>query len=169
MEKYTNRIKKFSRAVHILMQITFWALTALFAVFALAYILKLAGVSAGDYLTAKITLHEGKQFENVNIVMPGFDFNGYGMNFNVTTASILEYAVTLIALAFAKRVFKTLRGDGNPFCAEVVSGFKRLAAALLAVGVFGGVIGFVGAATIAVMCMIFNYGAALQRESETTL
>jgi len=169
MEKYTERIKKFGKAAHILLQIAFWTLTALFAVFALAYILKLAGVSAADYLTSKITLREGTQVENINIVMPGFDFDGYGMSFAVTTASILEYAVTLVALAFAKRVFKTLSGDGNPFCAEVVSGFKRLAIALLAVGVFGGVIGFVGAATIAVMCMIFDYGSALHRESETTL
>jgi len=87
--------------------------------------------------------------------MPGFDFDGFGMKFTVTSASILEYVVTLIALTCAKRVFKTLRGDGNPFCAEVVSGFKRLAIVLLAVGVFGGVIDFVG--------------AALHRESKTTL
>jgi len=57
MEKYTDRIRKFSKAVYILLQIAFWVLTALFAVLALAYILKLAGVSAGDYLTSKITLH----------------------------------------------------------------------------------------------------------------
>jgi len=165
MEMHTKRIMRFSKAVYILLQIAFWALAAVFVFFALAYILKLTNPYIGDsVLGAKITLTEGRQTEFTLVILPEFTFEGYGMNFAVTIANIFEYVATLIVVACAKRVFKTLRADGNPFRAEVVRGFKRLVVALLIVGVFGGVIGFIGAATVAVICMIFDCGTALQQE-----
>jgi hypothetical protein len=82
---------------------------------------------------------------------------------------LLEAVVTSVAAASAKRVFNLLRSDGNPFRENVVRSLRRLTVALLVVGAFTGVVGFIGAAIVWVLHLIFDYGAALQHESDTTL
>jgi len=171
METYTTRISRFSGIMYLLAQIVFWAMLALSAFLLLGYILAIAEpyTNTTSLLGAAITLPEGHQISGTSVVLPGFDFSGFGLNFTVNTATIVAFVLTLIPLAAARRLFGTLRIDGNPFRPEVVRLIKRLAIALVIVGVAGGIIGFIGAAIVAVLYLIFDYGTALQLESETTL
>jgi uncharacterized membrane protein YfcA len=82
---------------------------------------------------------------------------------------VLRTAFTIVALAYAKSTFHALRDNGSPFREDIVQRFKQLAIALLCVGVVTGVVGFLAAGIVWVLCLIFDYGCALQNESDTTL
>lgn len=170
MEKHTQKIKGFSGVVYVLLQIIFWLMIAASAFITLAYILELVDSQISSMLPGvDITLPKGQQIGNTNIILPEFDFSGYGLHFKVDFGNLFAYAVILVVLSYAKRIFNLLRRDGNPFRTDIVNNFKKLAIAMLLVGVSGGIVGFIGAAIVFVLCLVFNYGAALQNESDTTL
>jgi len=82
---------------------------------------------------------------------------------------LLQTIFTIVGLGFAKTVFKLLRENGTPFRDNVVMSLKKLAVALLCVGAVSGVIPFLAAGIVWVLCLVFNYGRTLQNDSDTTL
>jgi len=170
METYTRKIASFSGVVYVLAQIVFWAMLALSAFLALGYILAIAApYTSSNVLGATFTLPASHHVDGRQVLLPGFDFAGYGLNFTVNMSTIIGFVLTLLPLGAARRLFNALRIDGNPFRPEIVRLIKRLAIVLLLIGVFGGIIGFIGAALVMVLYFIFDYGTALHLESETTL
>jgi hypothetical protein len=104
----------------------------------------------------------------------GFDFSGIralipGVGFSVGIDDFLGVIFTLIALRFTRRIFKLLRENGSPFREDIVKALKRLTIVLLITGGVSGAIPFLAAGIVLVLCMIFDYGRALENESDTTL
>ena len=77
--------------------------------------------------------------------------------------------VVVIGLGFVNSVFKKLRVNGSPFNVEVVKSLRVTSIALLVMGVGAGPTALTAAGIAWVICLIFEYGRALQDESDTTL
>ena len=166
MEKQTEKIKKFSKVIYILLRIAFIVFIVVGAFEIFAWILT---------LTEAPTIF---QLGNTTIKLPTMElFGGAPVSIPVIREwypefmleEILRTVGVIIALAYAKNIFKILKNDGLPFRKDVVKEFKRLAVALLVVGAFTGAVGFIAAGIVWVLCLIFDYGCALQAESDTTL
>ena len=154
------KIQKFSKVIYTLLKVAFVATIVAIVLLALAWTWNL------------LQLPVLFQFGDIRIIMPfvntaNAEAGILGMDFWLH--NLLEAIVTLVALSFAKRIFNLLCIDGNPFCEGVVNSFKKLAIVLLVVGFFSGAAGFIGAAIVWLLYLIFDYGYALQRESDTTL
>ncbi|MCL2564811.1 MAG: hypothetical protein FWE24_03245 [Defluviitaleaceae bacterium] len=91
----------------------------------------------------------------------------FGFGFSLRT--VLWAIPPIIALAFAKNVFKKLKKGHTPFTKEVVRGFNYFAIAFIVVAVNTNVITVVFASIVFAMSFIFDYGRSLQDESDTIL
>jgi len=162
MENQKEKIMRFSKIVHILLKIAFIALIVVGASEAFSWlwsilklhteVLTIAGVETELPLLFKLG--------DFRVYLPimwtdGFDF--------------LQTIFTIVGLGFAKTVFKRLREDGTPFRDDVVLSLKKLAIALLCMGAVSGVIPFLAAGIVWVLCLIFDYGHTLQNDHDTTL
>lgn len=169
------KIQKFSRIILIFIKIALIASIIAIIFCTLAWISEILPLASETIISdGGVTIKAPVLFKfgDTKIVMPYVDLTGttagkYGMDFWLS--NMVEAVITLVALSFAKRVFGLLRTDGNPFRGEVVRSLKRLAVALLVIGAFTGAVGFVGAAIVWVLYLIFDYGCALKQESDTTL
>jgi hypothetical protein len=108
------------------------------------------------------------------IWQPGSDYSGIqsvilGLGLNVGAVGFISCIFTLIGLWSTKRVFKLLRENGSPFREDVVKALKRLAIVLLILGFMTGLLTFLMAGIVWVLCLVFDYGRALQNESDATL
>jgi hypothetical protein len=160
-----EKIRKFSKAVHILLSIAF---VAAIAVVAFELFVRI-GVAAGwPYLV---------KAGGAQIPMPAFIADSAILGFPIDSldsapifvADAVQAAATLIVLAFTKSAFRLLRDNGTPFRDDVAKALRNLAIALAILGVATGLAGLIAAAAVGVLSMIFDYGRALQRESDTTL
>ena len=160
MEKHTEKIKEFSKVVYILLQIVFAALIVTGAIEAFAWIVEVGKIPALF------------KFGSITVVLPRFITDGITINgstYNWGIVEVVRTAITIIIVGMAKGLFKKFRVDGSPFCADIVTGLKTLSITFLLAGVFTGLNSFIAAGVVWVLCMIFNYGCALQNESDTTL
>ncbi|GHU44808.1 hypothetical protein FACS1894111_12630 [Clostridia bacterium] len=181
MEKHTEDIRHFSKVIYILLEIAFVAFIVAGAVEAVSWFMSVLALHTdtimvgGKNIEVPLLLKAG----DFKIYMPvfimgevgvgvGVDLSGFGV-LKFSFGDVLRTAFTIVVLAYAKSTFRTLRDSGSPFRKDVVRSFKRLAIALLAVGFVTGVVGFLAAGIVWVLCLIFDYGAALQNESDTTL
>jgi len=160
MEKHTEKIKKFSKVIYVLLKIAFIALIVAGALEAFAWIVHVGNIP--------VLFKLGK----VNVILPhfvtdGITINGSTFTFGIT--EVLRTAMTIVIVGMAKSLFKKLRVDGSPFRADIVRGLKILSVTLLFVGIFTGLTSFIAAGVVWVLCMIFDYGCTLQNESATTL
>jgi hypothetical protein len=177
MEKYTEKIKRFSKVVYILLQIAFVAFIIVGAVEAISWFMSVLALHTDTVIVGgkSIEVPFLFKFGDFNIYMPVFIMGGSGADFSQFDFlkfgfnDVLQTAFTIVVLEHAKRAFKVLCDNASPFCENVVKRFKKLAIALLCVGVVTGVVGFLAAGIVWVVCMIFDYGCALQNESDTTL
>ncbi|MDR0818916.1 MAG: hypothetical protein LBN43_05015 [Oscillospiraceae bacterium] len=160
MEKHTEQIKKFSEVIYALLRIAFVA-------FIIAGIAEIA-----VWIVARFSVSPIFKVGNMELYLPVvFIKDGYEELFSlhIGIGEILQTVFTIVALKFAESIFKILKTYGSPFREDVVQKFKRLAIALLCVGVVTGVVGFLAAGIVWVLRLIFDYGCALQNESDTTL
>ncbi|MCL1859838.1 MAG: hypothetical protein FWF92_11480 [Oscillospiraceae bacterium] len=166
MGNQTEKIKKFSKVVYILLKIAFVVFIVIGALEFAAWILALAEAPTifqlGD-ITVKLPTVElfGGTPASIPIIREWYP--------EFMLEEILRTIGVVIALIYAKNIFRILKENGSPFRKNIVKEFKRLAIALLAVGAFTGAIGFIAAGIVWVLCLIFDYGCALQAESDTTL
>ncbi|MDR1599345.1 MAG: hypothetical protein LBS11_05685 [Oscillospiraceae bacterium] len=176
MEKQTEKIKRFSKVVHILLKVAFIALIVVGALqaFSLLWsfldlnteVLAIAGGEAEYPLLFK--------FGETKVYLPmawetGFDFLGVRSIASASLSGLLLTIFTIGGLGFAKVVFKLLKGNGSPFRDDVIGSLKKLSIALLLMGAVSGLVPFVAAGVVWVLCLIFEYGRILQNESDTTL
>ena len=160
MEKHTEKIRKFSKAVYVLLQVAFVALIVTGALEAFAWIVKAGRIPV---------LFE---FGSVTVTLPHFVTDGIminGSTYHFGIVGVVRTAMTIVIVCMAKNLFKKLRIDGSPFRADIVAGLRSLSCTLLFVGLFAGLNSFIAAGVVWVLCMIFDYGCALQNESDTTL
>ena len=181
MEKQTEQIKNFIKVVHILLKVAI-------VYFIIIGILALgAWLLTGTNLPTEMITINGTDMEvpylfklgETKVFLPviwksGFDFSSLralapGLRFTVGIGDFLGIIFTIIALRFAKSVFRLLREDGSPFREDIVQALKKLTIVLLVTGGVSGVIPFVAAGVVWVLCLIFEYGRILQNESDTTL
>jgi hypothetical protein len=180
MEKQKEKIKQYSKIVYILLNI------AIGVVIAISIIALLTWPISGLNLPTEIVNINGMDTEmpylfklgETHVYLPtwqsGFDFSGiqavlFGLGLNVGAVGFFGCVFTIIGLWCTRRVFKLLRENGSPFREDVVKALKRLAIVLLFVGFASGVVAFLVAGIVWALCLIFDYGCALQNESDTTL
>ena len=180
MEKQTEKIKRFSKVVCILLTITYITLIAVIITEALAWPLSTANLHTQVVMINGVEMEVPVLFKigGTSVRLPfiwksGFDFTGIpilqGFFSTVGFADILAAIFALICVRFAKKVFKLLREDGSPFRENVVKSTRRLAIFLLLMGGVSGIVPFIAAGIVGVFCLIFDYGRMLQNESDTTL
>ena len=176
MENQKEKIMRFSKIIHILLKIAFIALIVVGASEAFSWlwsilklhteVLTIAGVETELPLLFK--------FGDFKVYLPimwagGFDFLGVRSIPAIGFGDFLQTIFTIVGLGFAKTVFKQLQEDGTPFRDDVVLSLKKLAIALLCMGAVSGVIPFLAAGIVWVLCLIFDYGHTLQNDHDTTL
>jgi len=161
MEKYTEKIKHFSKVIYILLQIAFVTLIVAGCLTALTWLIR------ADYIPAVLF-----KFGNTTVVLPHFPLGSITIGdsaFHFGIAEVARSIASLILIGIAKGIFKKLRIGGSPFRANIVKGLKTLSIALLCMSLFTGLETFLAAGIIWILCIIFDYGCALQNESDTTL
>jgi hypothetical protein len=180
MEQQKEKIKHFSKIICILLNI------AIGIVIAISILTLLLWPVSGLNLPTEIVNINGIDTElpylfklgETHVYLPtigsGFDFTGiqailFGLGFNVGAIGFLGCVFTIIGLWFTKRVFKLLRENGSPFREDIVKALKRLAIVLLFVGFAAGMVAFLASGIVWALCLIFDYGRALQNENDTTL
>jgi hypothetical protein len=160
MEKHTEEIKRFSEVIHTLLKIAFVA----FIIIGIAEI--------AVWILARFSDSPIFKVGNMEVILPVISLKGgyEGLfSLRIGIGEILQTVFTIVALKYAEGIFKILKAYGSPFREDVVQKFKRLAIALLCVGVVTGIVGFLAAGIVWVLCLIFDHGCALQNESDTTL
>ena len=181
MEKQIEKITRFSKAVCVLLNVAI-VITIVVGVFVL-----FAWLLTGLDLPAEIVNINGADMElpylfkfgETKVFMPviwrsGFDFSSVGaLSFNngqtVGFGDLLGVIFTVAGLRYAKNVFALLKINGSPFREEIGSALKKLTVVLLVTGFVSGVVAFLAAGVAWVLSLIFDYGRALQYESDTTL
>ena len=169
MEKQTQKIRKFSKVVYIFLRIAFVVFIVVGALELFTWILTIAKVQPIFKLgETTVYLYPVIELGDTDVGsallrewLPTFGEFGF--------EEILGTVAIIVALKFTMRVFKTLRDNGSPFREEVIKELKKLAIALLVLGAFTGIVGFLAAGIVWVLYLIFDYGCALQAESDTTL
>jgi hypothetical protein len=176
MEKQTEKIRRFSRVIYILCKIAWIALIVAGALQALSFILSILKVNtelitvAGAEVEAPLLFKLGNTKVYLPMMwIPGYDVIGGHPAFQIGVSDLLLTVFSLVGLMYGKRVFRLLRDNGTPFREDVVTALKKLAIALLVMGAAAGYGTFLAAGIVWVLCMIFDYGRALQYESDTTL
>jgi hypothetical protein len=172
-----QKIKRFSGIIYTLHKIAFVALIVIGVLEVLSWCLTVLALHTETVIVG------GKSIEGPILFKIG-DFKVYlpvfimgGSDFDLSSLGILKFsfgdvlqtAFTIVIVAYAKGIFQILRDNGSPFREDVVEKFEKLAISLLCVGVVTGVVGFLAASIVWVLCLIFDYGCALQYESDTTL
>jgi len=165
MEKQTEKIKKFSKVVYVLLRIAFIVLIVVFALELTAWMLTMAEIQPifklGNTTVYLPVFVNEETFEAIPFVREWFPIN--------LLEEFLRTLFTIIAIRFAMKLFKQLKENGSPFRNEIVKELKKLAIVLLIVGCATGMIGFIASGIVWILYLIFDYGCVLQNESDTTL
>jgi len=155
----TEKIQRLSKVIYVLLKIAFVAYIV-FGAFQLVTMILLP--VAGPSMDGALPLF---RWRGTEVLMPMLPY----ASMKEAVQELIQTVFTVIALGFGGRVFRVLREANSPFRPEVTAALKRLAIALLLVGVVTGAAGFLAAGVAWVVYMAFDYGCALQNESDTTL
>jgi len=177
MEKQAEKIKRFSKVICVLLIIVTIVLIILAAAELLAWIWTAHNLGTEMVTINGVQMNMPLLFKvgNTRVFLPiawgsSYDFLGAsGLIPAVGLNGFLGTIFTLVGLRFVRKVFKLLRENGSPFRDDVVKSLKVLAIVLLVVGCFSGLVAFLAAGVVWVLCLIFDYGRSLQNESDTTL
>lgn len=176
MEKQKEKIVRFSKIIYILLKIAFITLIVVGALEAFSWLWSVLKLHTEVLMIAGVEKELPLLFKlgDIKVYLPvmwesGFDFLGVRSIPAIGFDDFLQTIFTIIVLGFAKDVFKLLRENGSPFREDVVVSLKKLAVALLFVGVVSGIVPFLAAGIVWVLCLIFDYGRTLQNENDTTL
>ena len=177
MEQQAEKIKRFSKVIYILLNIAFVASIVVSALAAVALLWSVLGMNTETVNVNGVAMEFPLLFKlgSVNVALPiawRSDIDILRMSFSLPEAGftyLLRIILTLVGIRYTKSVFKLLKADGTPFRAEIVTALRKLAVALLLVGVVSGAVPFLAAGIVWALCLIFDYGLALQSESDTTI
>ena len=177
MEKQTEKIKRFSKVICVLLRIVTIVLIILAAVELVAWIWSAYNLGTEMVTINGVDMNMPLLFKigSTRVFLPiawgsSYDFLGTsGLIPAVGLSGFLSIIFTLVGLRFVRRVFKLLRENGSPFREDVVKALKVLAIALLVVGCVSGLVAFLAGGVVWVLCLVFDYGRSLQNESDTTL
>ena len=176
MEKQAEKIKRFSKVIHILLKVAFIALIVVGVLEAFAWLWSVLNLHTetvtigGESMELPLLFKFGEvKIYHPVAWKPGFELLGMSPISAVGFGDLLRTIFTIVGLWFAMGVFKVLRENGSPFREDVVKELKRFAIALLCMGVVSGVVPFLAAGVVWLLCLIFEYGHALQNERDTTL
>ena len=165
MEKQTEKIKKFSGIIYVLLRIMFVVLIVVFFLELTAWTLTMAEIQP-IFKLGSTTVYLPVFVSEESLGAIPFVREWVPINL---LEEFLRTLFTIIAIRFALRLFKHLKENGSPFREEIVKDLKKLAIVLLIVGCATGAVGFLAAGIVWVLCLIFDYGCVLQAESDTTL
>jgi uncharacterized membrane protein len=183
MNPQREKIRRFSRILHILFKIAFVLLIIIASLGAVGMIWALLGFQnniwtiAGLHFSAPLLFKLG----GAEVYLPigldsGPDFQTWDPTGSVGGAlaasglnTWIGIVLITIGVGFALPLLKRLASDGSPFQHEVVRTLRNLAIALVVIGFMAGPVARLGAGIVGVMYFIFKYGALLQQESDTTL
>lgn len=182
MEKQREKITQFSKVIYVLLRISYIVFICVGALYICSWLISLANMNTEIVTINGIEREVPILFKlgNTRVFLPvmwesGFDFQARFAPSVINSISapnfgdLLLVIFTVIGLGYAKVVFKLLRDNGSPFREDVVKALKKLAIALLLIGVVSGIIPFLAAGVVWVLCLIFDYGRLLQNESDSTL
>jgi len=180
MEKQTEKIMRFSKVINILLNITIIVFIVVGALTLTAWFLSGSNLPSETITVNGLDMEVPYLFKlgDTKVFLPviwksGFDSSGIEQLLRgiitVSFGDFLGVIFTIIGLRFTKRVFELLRETGSPFRGNIVKALKRLTIVLLVTGCVSGVIPFLAAGIVWVLCLIFDYGCILQNESDTTL
>ncbi|MDR0905034.1 MAG: hypothetical protein LBN00_02460 [Oscillospiraceae bacterium] len=177
MEIHTEKIRRFSGIIYTLLRIAFVAFIIVGAVEAISWFMSVLALHTEAVIIGGKSVEVPFLFKlgELKIYLPVFILNESGVDLSgfdflkFSLGDILRTAFTIVALAYAKSTFRALRDSGSPFRRDIAAGFRKLAVVLLCLGVVTGVVGFLAAGIVWVLCLIFDYGCSLQAESDTTL
>jgi hypothetical protein len=176
-KEQTEKIRFFSKVVYNLLRVAFIAFIAVGVVQFFAWLMSALALHTDTILIngKNIDVSLLMKIGEFKLYMPvfmmndaGFDASGLGL-LHFTFGDALRTGFIINALSYAKKVFRALRDNASPFREDVLRQFKHLAVALLLLGVVTGVVGFLAAGIVWVLCLIFEYGCILQNESDTML
>ena len=177
MEEQKAKIKRFSKVIHIVLNV----LIIIFIVVAAMQLV--AWIWSVMQLNTEMVVINGKEMEapllfklgDTRVLLPvmwesEFDFSAISGYFPATNfGGFLQTVFMIVGFRFVRKVFILLREDGSPFREEVVKALRKLAIVMLIVGLVSGLIPFLVAGVVWVLSMVFEYGRMLQNESDTTL
>ena len=181
MERKAEKIKKFSKVVCTLLNITIFVYIAIGAMALLAWIFTLIN------LPVEVVSINGTDMEviylfklgDTGITLPfiwhsdpgfwGVQRLSFGFSYAIGFGYLLGVFFFIISLFYAKRVFELLYENSSPFRDSIVVALKRLSVALLITGCVVDISMFLLAGMVWALCLIFDYGYTLQNESDTTL
>ena len=177
MENRVAKIQRFSKVVYTLMSIAFILCIVIGALEALAWLWAVLKYNTEIVTIGGVSVEAPLLFKwgDFKVLLPiswepGFDLSGNLVSSSgVGFGDLMRIILTAVGLRAAKRVFLMLRENGSPFREDVVAALKRLAIALLCVGAVSGAIPLLAAGVVWALCLIFDYGCALQSERDTTL
>ena len=161
----SEKIQRVSKVIGILLKIAFVA----YIVFGSFQLVTLLWISLGETFDLAVVKAQGAlplfSWRGMRVMMPLLPYASIGE----AVRELVQTVFTVIALGFGRQVFRALREASSPFRPEVAAALKKLAIALLFVGGVTGAAGFLAAGVAWVLYMTFDYGCALQNESDTTL
>ncbi|MCL2501308.1 MAG: hypothetical protein FWE90_13380 [Defluviitaleaceae bacterium] len=176
MEKQAEKIMRFSKVIYVLLKIAFIVLIVAGSLQALSLLLSLLNLNTEIVTIAGVEMEAPLLFKlgETKLYLPmawesNFDIMGTRSLFEIGFEDLMLTVFTIIGLGFGKSVFSLLRENGSPFRDDVVKSLKKLAIALLCMGVVAGLTSFFAAGIVWVLCLIFDYGRSLQNERDTTL
>ena len=180
MEKQTERIKRFSEMISVLLTVASIVLIVVLAAEVFAWLLTSAHLPTETISVNGVDREATVLFKlgSTNVILPfiwkaGFTYAGIPMLQGVFSVvgigDIIGAVFALVAVRSARAVFRLLRGNGSPFREEMAKPTRRLAAILLLMGCVSGIVPFIAAGIVGVFCLIFDYGRMLQNENDTTL
>jgi len=176
MEKQAEKIMRFSKVIYVLLKIAFIVLIVAGSLQALSLLLSLLNLNTEIVTIVGVEMEAPLLFKlgETKLYLPmawesNFDIMGTRSLFEIGFEDLMLTVFTIIGLGFGKSVFSLLRENGSPFRDDVVKSLKKLAIALLCMGVVAGLTSFFAAGIVWVLCLIFDYGRSLQNERDTTL
>ena len=181
MEKQIEKIKRFSVVVCVLLNVAFIFLIVAAAFIAASWIASLLRMNTEVLIINGVETEVPILFAigGVKVYLPVLWKSGFtfaeprwftrSLVPSFGAGDLAGVIVTLIGLRYARKIFLLLKEDGSPFREEVVKALKRLTIVLLVLGAATGVVSFLAAGVTWVLCLVFDYGRALQSESDATL
>ena len=176
MEKQKEKIMKFSKVIFILLKIAYIMFIVAGVFGAAAFLWSVMKINTEIINIAGVEMELPLLFKlgNFKVFWPvmwkrGFDLPGISFVSEFGAGNLIQIIITIFGIRRTADVFKLLRENGSPFRSDVAVSLKRLTIALIVMGVVSGAVPFLAAGITWVLYLIFDYGRALQNESDTTL
>ena len=163
-----EKIIAMSKLLHWILAVLAVMATVLGFMALFAYIWSISGLGGQSYLVegTRVTLPSFLYIGGTNLFYWSIgEMNAFGFG----PEGILRSFFMIASLFMAERMFYQLKKGKTPFSTEVISYFKRFSYALLFLNFATNVVAIVPPLILLAMVHVFEYGRALQEESDHTL